>query len=174
MRFPANASFVTAPSFVFANAAAAHGYLAIFAFTCSISARLRNRLGCVTGAARVASEQVNARMHNTSGMTLRGIRFLLGHGNRGSLGKLLLCPIGREHFVKNRTESKEVRTMIRFFGNTLLATSRFNRVSRARKTSPIPPTPMATETAYGPIRYPECIVVRAREVMHFRATWRCL
>src|SRR5262249_28348931 len=75
MRFPANALLVTASSFVFANAAAAHGYLAIFAFTCSISARLRNRLGCVTGAARVASEQVNARMHNTSGMTLRSIRF---------------------------------------------------------------------------------------------------
>src|SRR5215510_7768011 len=81
MRFPANALLVSAPSFVFANAAAAHGYLAIFAFTCSISARLRNRPGCVTGAARVASEEVNTRMHHTNGMTLRSIRFppLLKH-----------------------------------------------------------------------------------------------
>src|SRR5688572_931714 len=40
-------------------------------------------------------------------------------------------------------------------GNTLMATSRFNRVSRARNTSPMPPAPMGTRISYGPMREPE-------------------
>src|SRR5687768_5983134 len=36
-----------------------------------------------------------------------------------------------------------------------MATSRFNRVSRARNTSPMPPAPMGTRISYGPMREPE-------------------
>src|SRR2546429_155681 len=39
-------------------------------------------------------------------------------------------------------------------GMILIATSRFSRVSRARYTSPIPPSPSFETTSYGPIRLP--------------------
>src|SRR5205085_4526595 len=39
-------------------------------------------------------------------------------------------------------------------GSTLIATSRPSRGSRARYTSPIPPTPSGESTSYGPRRAP--------------------
>src|SRR6266496_1896502 len=39
-------------------------------------------------------------------------------------------------------------------GSTLIATSRFSFVSRARYTSPMPPAPRAETISYGPSRWP--------------------
>src|SRR5881394_1750077 len=39
-------------------------------------------------------------------------------------------------------------------GSTLMATLRSSRVSRALKTSPIPPAPRGARTSYGPSRVP--------------------
>src|SRR3954454_901691 len=44
-------------------------------------------------------------------------------------------------------------------GNTLRATSRSRRVSRARQTSPIPPTPMISWSSYGPNRSGVILIV---------------
>src|SRR5712691_8951807 len=44
-------------------------------------------------------------------------------------------------------------------GRTLMATLRSSRVSRALKTSPIPPAPIGATISYGPRRLPELIVM---------------
>src|SRR5712692_9438889 len=49
-----------------------------------------------------------------------------------------------------RTSGEEERCS----GNTLTATVRSSRVSRARYTSPIPPAPIGERTSYGPRRAP--------------------
>src|SRR5271154_95568 len=47
-------------------------------------------------------------------------------------------------------------------GSTLMATSRFNRVSRARYTSPMPPAPSGDWISYGPSLVPTVRVICAR------------
>src|SRR5205807_6883490 len=47
-------------------------------------------------------------------------------------------------------------------GRTLIATSRFNRASRARYTSPMPPEPMAARISYGPRRAPGARLMLSR------------
>src|SRR5450631_4487658 len=45
-------------------------------------------------------------------------------------------------------------------GNTLIATLRPRRTSRARKTSPMPPAPRGAVISYGPSRIPELTLTR--------------
>src|SRR5437764_9940436 len=50
-------------------------------------------------------------------------------------------------------------------GRTLIATLRSSRVSRALKTSPIPPAPMGERTSYGPRRVPAEIGIRCERIV---------
>src|SRR5689334_17416119 len=63
-------------------------------------------------------------------------------------------------FNDARTSASRLKRAIRaaslakVSGNSLMATSRFSLVSRARYTSPIPPAPSADRISYGPICEP--------------------
>ena len=51
------------------------------------------------------------------------------------------------------------------------ATSRFNRVSRARYTSPIPPAPRGAMISYGPRRVPEArLICEERRIIRGRTS----
>src|SRR5499425_2094808 len=56
-------------------------------------------------------------------------------------------------------------------GRTLIATSRFNRGSRARYTSPIPPAPIADTISYGPRRV--SLLIAILETLSVGGDYKC-